>query len=182
MNRAFLFLLLLTLSTATQAAVKTWDGGGTDTNWSTAANWVNDLPPMMGDDLVFPAVAAQYTANNTFVFLSQYNSITIEGGNYTLTGNPIRLAAGLTVNNGTQTINTAISLTAAQTFTSGQGATATIVLLSLGSFPLTIAGDGITAIGLISGSGAITKTGLGAGAIVASTGYNGQILINDGIF
>ena len=37
------------------SAVKTWDGGGADANWQTAANWVGDIAPVAGDDLVFPA-------------------------------------------------------------------------------------------------------------------------------
>ena len=30
-----------------------WDGGGSDYNWRTAANWVGDAAPIPGDDLVF---------------------------------------------------------------------------------------------------------------------------------
>lgn len=36
------------------AAVVTWDGGGSDNNFSTAANWVGDVAPVDGDSLVFP--------------------------------------------------------------------------------------------------------------------------------
>src|SRR5262249_24637762 len=35
--------------------LSTWDGGGADNNWSTAANWVGDVAPHAGDDLVFPS-------------------------------------------------------------------------------------------------------------------------------
>jgi|GEM_PF-1963686 len=35
------------------AASVTWDGGGTDDNWSTAANWSSDTLPVNGDILVF---------------------------------------------------------------------------------------------------------------------------------
>lgn len=40
------------------AATKTWDGGGSDNKFSTAANWNGDSIPSSGDTLVFPASAA----------------------------------------------------------------------------------------------------------------------------
>jgi hypothetical protein len=164
------------------SATKTWDGGGADANWQTPANWVDDIAPAANDDLVFPATAAQFTTNNNFFLLTSFNSITIEGGSYTMGGNPIRLANGMNIGGGTHTINLALSLTAAQSFTAAAGSTVTIVILSLGSAPLTIDGDGIVGIGLISGSAPVTKNGLGVGAILAATGFSGTITVNDGIF
>jgi hypothetical protein len=93
------------------------------------------------------------------------------------------LTNGLTVNSGTHTINPAVSLTAAQTFSAAQGATTTIFGLLVGSQPLTFAGDGNFGIGSISGSGAITKNGLGAVLILDATlGFSGAITLNNGIF
>jgi hypothetical protein len=37
------------------AATKTWDGGGSGNNWSTAANWSGDVVPASTDDVVFAA-------------------------------------------------------------------------------------------------------------------------------
>ncbi|HVF30239.1 MAG TPA: VCBS repeat-containing protein [Pyrinomonadaceae bacterium] len=165
------------------ATVRTWDGGGGDANWQTAANWAGDLPPVAGDDLVFPAAAAQFSANNNFPLLTSFNSITIEGGAYTLAGNFMRLANGITVNGGAQTINIAITLTGAQTFsTTAAGATLTLVSVSTGTSGLTFDGPGVTGIGLISGSGGIIKNGSGAGALISSFGYSGSITISNGIF
>ena len=54
--------MLTRLGSATDAI---WDGapdaGGTsaDANWTTASNWVGDVAPVAGDDLYFPAAAAQ---------------------------------------------------------------------------------------------------------------------------
>ncbi|MFN6965105.1 MAG: FG-GAP-like repeat-containing protein [Pyrinomonadaceae bacterium] len=173
---------ILVFTSASAAAVRTWDGGGADANWQTAANWVGDVAPAANDDLVFPAAAAQFATNNNFFFLTTFRSITVEGGTYTFGGNPIRLTAGLNVAAGTSTFNLAITLSAAQTFTTGQGAAATLVVLSVGSFPLAIDGAGTTGIGLISGTGAITKLGPGAAAIVAASSFSGPITLNDGIF
>lgn len=180
-NYLFAFLLLF-VCVNTFAATKTWDGGGADANWNTAANWSDDVAPIAGDDLVFPSAAAQQSNNNNFFFLTSFRSITVEGGTYTFGGNPIRLTNGMTINSGTQTFNLAITLNGAQTFLAETGATATLVILSVGSSALTIDGAGIVGIGLISGSGLITKNGPGAGAIIAAAGFNGGITLNDGIF
>jgi hypothetical protein len=47
------------LETRLAPAVVDWDGGGADNHWTTAANWVGDVAPQPGDDLVFPAGAAR---------------------------------------------------------------------------------------------------------------------------
>lgn len=174
--------MFLFLSIKAYSATKTWDGGAADANWNTAANWSTDVAPVSGDDLVFPAAAAQQSNNNNFFIFTSFSSITVEGGTYAFGGNPIRLTNGLTVTSGLQTFNFAITLSGAQTFLADIGATATIVILSVGSSTLTIDGAGITGIGLISGSGSIIKNGIGAGAIIAAAGYSGDISLNDGIF
>src|SRR5436190_7461247 len=175
-------LLVLVLSVTISAATKTWTGGGADANWQTAANWMNNTPPVAGDDLVFPAASAQQTNNNNFFLLTSFHSITVEGGTYTFGGNPIRLTGGMAVSGGVQTFNIAITLSGAQTFTANTGATATLLILSLSSLALTIDGPGIVGIGLISGSGSIIKNGTGIGAIIAATGFSGGITLHDGIF
>jgi len=182
MRHFHVLVAIVLFSTSTLAAVRTWDGGGADANWQTAANWVGDVAPTANDDLVFPATAAQYSTNNNYFLLTTFRSITVEGGTYTFGGNPIRLSSGLNVVSGSQTFNLPITLSAAQTFTAGDGAAATLVILSVGSFSLTIDGAGIVGIGLISGSGAITKTGGGIGAIIAASSFNGPITLNNGIF
>ncbi|CAA9378536.1 MAG: Multicopper oxidase [uncultured Pyrinomonadaceae bacterium] len=178
-----ILLSLIFLFTAVNAfsAVRTWDGGGADGNWTTAANWVGDVAPVAGDDLVFPATAAQFVTNNNFFFFTVFNSLTFQGGNYTVGGNPMTLR-GLNVNGGTQAINTAVSINTPQTFNAAAGSTVTLAILSVGSQPLTLNGDGNFGIGVISGSGAITKNGLGAALIASASGFSGAITLNNGIF
>ena len=182
--KALIFVSVVLLSSLNVfAAVRTWDGGGVDSNWQTAANWAGDVAPVAGDDLVFPAIAPQFSANNNFPLLTSFRSITIEGGTYTLSGNFIRLTNGLTVNAGTQTVNIAVTLTAPQTFTAtAAAATVTIVSVSTGSSGLTFDGSGVVGVGLISGSGPITKNGSGAAGLISSFGYSGSITVNNGIF
>src|SRR5262249_55676796 len=43
-----------------------WDGGGADSNWTTAANWANDVAPQPGDNLSFAGGAARLTNTNNF--------------------------------------------------------------------------------------------------------------------
>ena len=47
-------------------ALATWDGGGADNHWTTAANWAGDVAPQPGDDLVFPSGVAQLANVNDF--------------------------------------------------------------------------------------------------------------------
>ena len=174
---------ILTLSFTVSATIRTWDGGGGDNNLQTAANWVGDVAPVANDDLVFPAAATQFTGNNNYPLLTTFNSITIEGGTYTLGGSPLRLSNGLTVAAGAQTINFSITLASSQTFNmSGPTAFATLIGILMGSSGLTIDGPGTVGIGAINGSGPITKNGTGAGALIAAIAYSGSIAVNNGIF
>ncbi len=181
MHRCLLPLSVLVFSICAYPATRTWDGGGADANWQTAANWSTDVAPAAGDDLVFPATAAQLTNNNNYFFLTSFNSITVDGGAYTFGGSPIRLVNGLTVNGGTTTINLAVTSGGSQAFTTATGATATVAVLSIGNFALSINGGGSLGIGLISGSGTINKNGLGAALIASGTGFSSQMNVQDGV-
>ena len=75
---------------------RTWDGGGGNNKWSTAANWVGDVVPAVGDDLVFPIGAAQLANTNDLPAGTVFNSITIQAGSYFLPGNAIGLRSGIT--------------------------------------------------------------------------------------
>lgn len=74
-------------------ATRTWDGGAISNNWTNAKNWVGDIAPVAGDDLIFPSTASDKTADNNFADGTLFNSITL-GGGYTLRGHQIRLGVG----------------------------------------------------------------------------------------
>ncbi len=177
----FIFIIIICAS-ENYAASKTWDGGGANNNWTTAANWAGDVAPVANDDLVFPATAAQFSVNNDFFLLTSFRSITIEGGDYTIGGNPLRLNNGFTVKAGTQAINTIINLGAAQTFFAGQDSIIIVAGLSVGNFPLTFDGNGLFGIAVIIGSGNLIKNGNGAVGLFAASGFSGAIMHNGGIF
>ncbi|HEY0461743.1 MAG TPA: VCBS repeat-containing protein [Pyrinomonadaceae bacterium] len=182
MNKILVLVFVFLFPTSAFSAVKTWDGGaGADANWTTAANWVNDIAPVANDDLVFPAAATQFATNNNFFLLTNFNSITIDGS-YTIGGNPLRLANSLTVTSGTQAINTAISLSGGQTLTANGASVTTIAVLSVGGAGLTLDGTGSFGIGLISGAGTITKNGAGACLLASASGYSGAINVTNGVF
>lgn len=79
----------------------TWDGGGANNNWSTATNWDFNFAPVGSLGLKFPAGAPNDSLPNTNdIFLVNQNltvsGITFSGGGYTITGNTIDLALGIT--------------------------------------------------------------------------------------
>lgn len=160
--------------------VKIWDGEGTDNNWRTPANWNNDVAPMTDDDLIFPANSEEFTTNNDFPLFTNFNSITIEGGNYLISGNPFRLMAELVVKDGNHRINTIVTLLSPLTFTADQGSTTRITTVDFGDFYLEIEGSGTFDLESISGSGKIEKNGLGTSFINSAGRYTGSININDG--
>lgn len=166
-----------------RAATRTWDGGGANASWTTAANWVDDIAPVASDDLVFPAGAAQMSTSNNFLLFTTFNSINISGGTYTIGGNPITLSNGLTASAGTHAVNIIIRLGAAQSFTSDTGATLSVNIAVVNNgHLLTLGGGGTTIIlGLITGSGGLTKEGLGIALLFNSNNYSGATNINGGL-
>src|SRR5437764_13042405 len=124
-------LRLQRLETRLTPAAATWDGGGTDNNWTTAANWVGDIAPAPGDRLLFPRGAARLTAVNDFPGGTAFHSLGSPPGQstpaYQLSGNPIALAAGFSFQGDIGSLTTnppviglPITLTADQAF-SGAG-------------------------------------------------------------
>lgn len=82
------------------AATETWDGGGSDNNMTTGANWADNTAPVAGDDLVFPANITDRTVVNDFTAATSFNSITFSGtasqaSDYTISGNSMTLVAGI---------------------------------------------------------------------------------------
>src|SRR5688572_7552746 len=136
-------LTLLCLRTNLQAATRTWDGGGADNNWTTAANWDAAIAP--GDNLVFPGGAGvdATSLNNTndLVGTTIFDSITIAGTNYTLRGSTVLLTNGIShTSGGTNTIEMGLAVDGHQTF----ACTATSGQLALTGVGLTFNGENVT--------------------------------------
>jgi autotransporter passenger strand-loop-strand repeat protein len=98
---AIMMLAMLAAAPA-QAATRTWDGS-TNNVWSEPSNWVENMAPVSGDDLVFPAIGPNPTSINDLAGLEP-QSIAVTGS-YGFSGNAIilrgggmQLGAGVTVN------------------------------------------------------------------------------------
>ena len=66
----------------------TWDGGSTVNNlWTTKENWLGDVAPVPGDNLVFPAGAGRMENLNDFALGTVFGSVTIYCSGYNIQGN-----------------------------------------------------------------------------------------------
>lgn len=153
-------LALLALALAASAADRTWNGGGTDNNWSTAANW-GGTAPVADDAILFGGTAKAVNTNDidglSIVGLT-FNSGAI---GFTLNGNGLTLGGNVVNNdNDTQTVNLPLALDATRTFNTASGS--------------------VTVNGAISGTGGLTKESGNMLTLSANNSYEGSTLINTG--
>ncbi|MDD5085863.1 MAG: autotransporter-associated beta strand repeat-containing protein, partial [Candidatus Omnitrophica bacterium] len=144
----------------------TWTGA-VSALWSDAGNWDGlggGVAPGAGDALVFPDGASNLTNSNDLTDGITFNSLTFTGSGYTLDGNSIILAAGLTDDStaGLNTINLAITFNTTQTVT------------------VTDSGTTLTLNGIISGAGGLTKAGAGQLTLAGANSYSGGTTLNAG--
>jgi autotransporter-associated beta strand protein len=166
-------------------AVKTWDGGGGNNSWSTSNNWGGTGAPVAGDSLFFGG-STRLAPNNNLTAGTSFAGITFNAGAgaFTLGGNSITLGGNVTNNSAaTQTINNALTLGIAQTWSATSGNLAFGGNISNGGFLLTIGGNSNTTItGILSGTGGLTKTGTGTLTFSGANAntFTGTTTINDG--
>lgn len=182
----------LLLVPVARAAITTWDGGGADDNFSTAANWVSNVaPPNNGTaDLVFagstrltPSLNADYsvaslTFNNTAGAFTFSNTV----------GSALTIGAGGITNNDadTQTVNLdTISLGATQTWNASAGAltvgAAAAGVINMNGFTLNLNGNGDKTIrNAFSGFGNVNINAGTARLNAASANFAGTITLNAG--
>ena len=177
------------------AATRTWDGGGADNNWATAANWNGpDIAPVGGDSVAFGFnTPAKYSPNNDNAANTLFGSITFNTGaasGYTLSGNTINLSSTIAnLDNDLHTINLNLELVAdVSVFTSGGDITiggaisgfggiikANSATLNLNGISTSDGGVQIQAGTIVAGvanalgSGDLTFAGAGAGILSANS-------------
>lgn len=85
-------LVLLLASPVFAQFTKTWDGGGSDNNWTTGQNWTDDAAPGSPQGNVNFAGSTRLTPNNNFGSYSGGFRIFFNSGAgaFTLNGNPIK--------------------------------------------------------------------------------------------
>ena len=177
--------LLGTLSLSSLAAVRTWDGGGGNSLWLNATNWVGDVAPLAGDDLVFPGGVSQLTTADNFPSGTTFNSLTL-GGAYSLSGASIGLNAGILATNGSSVfINNSLVLNSNQTFTLNVGTTSfyipTAINLNGNNLTFSVGPSTLAQVqAAISGSGALIKSNTGSLLLYASNSFSGTLEIFGG--
>lgn len=95
----FLVMLALGIGSAHAGTDFTWNGS-VDANWSSSGNWTPAGPLTAGSNLIFPAGAGNLSNNNDLAAGTAFNTISITGNGYTLSGSNILLNTGLSFTNG----------------------------------------------------------------------------------
>jgi autotransporter-associated beta strand protein len=148
-------------------ALATWDGGGANNLWSTPQNWVGDVAPNPGDDLVFPEGTLRSFTANDFAPGTSFGQIRLTGVSYQISGNAITLSNGIAANipiiNGSNlnpVLSVDLTLAAPQSFTVDAASIGVVLsgAINLNGNNLT-ATTGLTISGPISGAGSLTVTG-----------------------
>jgi fibronectin-binding autotransporter adhesin len=165
------------------AAERRWDGGANESRWSHPDNWEGNVLPAAGDDLHFPPFITNLVAVNDFPADTAFNSITITGSNYIISGQPIRLAAGLSsAFNNSYRIPT--TLTAPQTWRGSLGHLTITTPIALDGNTLTFDASGTVTVNGVIGSGpssvGIVKENTGTLELTAANSYRGPTTVNAG--
>ncbi len=145
------------------AADRTWDGGGSDANWKTPANWDGDATyPSAGDALVFGGAAGLANTNDLDAGTSIAGLTFSSGaGAFLLSGNAVTLGGDLVNNDAdTQTVALPLILDGPRTVNAASG-------------DLQLAGP-------VSGSGGLTKTGSKTLTLSSANTYEGETVVNAG--
>ena len=140
--------------------VKTWNGGGSDDNWTSANNW-GGVAPRSGDSLIFGGTTRPSNANNiSAALLTLVPSLTFDDGGFSLSGNNLTISRTITNVVGNNTLNNGVSLS------SSVEIRATAGTLTLG--------------GNLTGNGGLTKTGSGALVLSGANAYSGITAVSQG--
>lgn len=166
-------------TTSLSATSLTWQGSGTDANWSTIANW-GGSGPANGDTLIFSGATRPANVNDLLT-LTSIGPVTFSNGGFNVSGNSLTLNGDFT-NSGTNTWAINSTLGAARTLTSTSGLLTFNGSLTNASYRLTIAGAGDTTLsGIVgSGSGGILKSGAGNLTLSNVNTYSGSTAITGG--
>ena len=171
--------------TTPSGALRTWTGGGTTNNWSDAANW-GGTAPQTSDRLRFPEGAARPVNVNNLAAGFVLDSITLEGGGWTISGNDIGLLNGFvfTGAGAANTVSLSVTLLQSQNWATSRAAGSYNILSSvdLGSSDLSLTGSA----GVIRFAAAVTGSGslaVGSGVsceLFAANTFTGPLTLQSG--
>ncbi len=161
-NSVILLQAFLALTAAAvYGAERTWNGGGSDAAWNTAANWGGTSP--VADDALFFGGTSQLITTNDIAAGTSFAGITfnIASGAFTLRGNGIILSGNLVNNDDSvQSLSLPVTLDATRTFNAASG---DLVVDSV-----------------ISGVGGLTKTGTKRVTLQGANSYEGETVVEAG--
>ncbi len=163
LQRLAVFICLI--GSATFAQAETWTGGNTGhPEWNLTLNWSGLTVPSSGAPLTFPVAGAQKNNTNNITAGTVFGPIVIDGTGYSLGGNSINLQGGLSLTgtNASATVSLPLMVNATQLITV-QELTSTL-----------------TVSGIMSGSGGITKDGLGKLVITQNPTNTGEFRVDRG--
>jgi len=143
-------------------AVSTWTGAVSGL-WSQAGNW--DVAPNPGDELVFPDGAANKTNTNDLAAGTAFQSISLTGSGYAISGNAVDLGGSISASyaSGNDDVNLPINFTAP------------------GAVDVATAGASLSLGGVLSGSGGLNKQGAGELDLSAANTYTGATTVSGGV-
>jgi hypothetical protein len=195
-KRALFICAVLSLITCPWGfgAMITWDGGGSNVDWSASENWGGDAAPSEGDDLIFIG-PNRLTNNIVGTGPRSFNSLSFSNvsGQFLIGGNEITNGAG-GINvyahafDGVQMTNRIIRLSANQTwnFVSNFYYNGTLTTNDIGSHTLTInahVGSSNRLTGTVVGSGTLILEGGGRlvlGGLQAGSNEISNVIVKDG--
>jgi fibronectin-binding autotransporter adhesin len=153
------------LKVLTLVSLGIWDGGGADAKWSTAANWDNDVAPVLPISLTFAGSTGLLNTNDLTSATVTGIAFDAAAGAFVISGNAITNAGGISFNGNpaspiTQTLNLNMDL---------GGANRTITTQTNGNILLG---------GVISGNGTLFKNGPGTLTLAAVNTFTNSAVPN----
>jgi len=181
-------LSLLCLSCSGLASTFTWDGGGANSNWSTANNWTTDASPTNdGNSIILLSGTISLSPNVDQSWNIYGLTFGPTAGSFYVSGSQVTIGSGGIVNNSFSNQNIANSLVLASGQTWNAGATAMNIGGSVNNNgnSLIISGNNLvtssTLGGIISGNGGLTKQGYGEWTLDANNTYTGTTTVLVGV-
>jgi fibronectin-binding autotransporter adhesin len=188
LNRLALLLACVAVTGPARLAVAqaTWDGGGADANWATAANWVGDATPTFNNtlDVIFNTAGAGNLTNwlgaSRTIRSLTFNADADNAIGVSFTTNGNTGAQTLTMGNTTDGATITVASGAAGNIALGSGANGQSLALA-GNLAIDHAGGGTLTTRAISGSFGVTKNGAGTWSMGSrANSFSGGLTVNAG--
>ena len=141
---------------------KTWNGGGTNNNWTTSSNW--NAAVAAGDSLFF-AGTTRLSPSNDFPAGTVFSNLTFDsgGGAFALLGNAIPLTGSITNNQAISTVRIGLDL-----------------LPTANGFIHVVSNGVLSATGVVSSAFGFIKTGPGVLNVRGTNTFTGAVVVAEG--